>query len=122
LLCVGVPRFGTPVHLSESRFDHREVDVLPVEEDCREKPFVAINVVNFHVHPFALHELLEIGLGFFAERLTREFRALGGLLGVDAKHPDAQLGLVGRDDGEGIAVGHASDCAFFDAQGFRCYW
>jgi hypothetical protein len=51
---------------------------------------------------------------------------LGGIWRSYAKHPDAQLSLVGSDDGEGIAIGHAGNLPFLNALRFlprgRGFW
>jgi hypothetical protein len=107
LLFVGVAGFGTSIDLREACLDHRKVDVLPVQEDRREQPLVAINSVDFDRDALAFDQLLEIGLCLCAIGLAREFSAFRGLGGIYPKHSDAQLGLVGSDDGEGVAVGHA---------------
>jgi hypothetical protein len=76
---------------------------------------------DFHFHPLALDELLEVGFGVLAEGLAREFVPLRGLWSIYPEYSNAELGLVGRDDGEGIAIGHALDHAFLNALGGLAY-
>jgi hypothetical protein len=74
-------------------------------------------LIDLHRDALSLDELFELGFRFFTIGLAREFVALRGLRRIYAKHPDAQLGLVGRDDGDSIAVGYALTNAFLDALG-----
>jgi hypothetical protein len=74
-------------------------------------------LIDLHFDALSLDELFEIGLGFCAIGLAREFVALRGLWRIYAKHSDAQLGLVGGDNSEGVAVGHALNDAFLGALG-----
>ena len=54
---------------------------LPIQENRREKPFVFIETVNLDFYALALDQLLEICLGFFADRVDRGIWCLWGSLG-----------------------------------------
>jgi hypothetical protein len=77
----------------------------------------AVDAIDFDLPLFVFDKLFEIGLGFLAVGLARECGAFGGLWRIDAKHSDAEFGLVGRDHCDRVAVGHVLNNAFLDALG-----
>lgn len=102
------------MHFGKACLDHRQIDVLTVQKNDGEEPLIAVDSIDFYRYAFAFDQLLEKGLGFWTIGLTRELGTFRGLWGVDAKHSDAQFGLVGGDDGDGVAVGDMGNDAFFD--------
>jgi hypothetical protein len=78
----------------------------------------AVDAIDFDLPLFVFDKLFEIGLGFLAVGLAREFGAFGGLWCIDAKHSDAEFGLVGRDHCDCVAVGDMSDGAFLNTLRF----
>jgi hypothetical protein len=54
LLFVRVAGFSAPVDLGESGFNHRQVDILPLDEDCREQPFITVHPKNLHPDALAV--------------------------------------------------------------------
>lgn len=96
--------FRTAIPSCTADFTLRQVDILAIDEQRREQLPVAIQPVDLHSEHF-LDQPIKNGIDFWNIGLTRKFAVFHGLWGVDVQQPDAELGVVGGDDDDRIAVG-----------------